>query len=412
MTAFRFADTMLARLDELGRISESPDFLLRTFLTPEQKAAHEKTAQWMREAGMDVHHDPAGNVVGRYEGAKPGAPALMLGSHLDTVRNAGKYDGMLGVIAPIACVADLNQRGRRLDYAIEVVGFVNEEGTRFGAPMTGSRAIAGTFDPKMLETRDRNGTSMGEAYKAFGIDPAKIGSCARKPGQVAAFMELHIEQGPVLENEGLALGVVTAISGARRHRVEIAGLAGHAGTVPMGQRQDALVAAAEIVLFIEKRCTGTPTLVGTVGMMEALPGAMNVIPGMARFSIDIRAGDDRTRDAAIADVHREIEAICRRRNLTVSLTELYNSTATPCHPALMDATEAAIRAQGLPTMRLPSGAGHDAATLAPLCPIGMMFMRCTRGISHNPLEAVLPEDVEVATAALLHFIENFRAPVQ
>src|SRR5690606_2014614 len=200
--------------------------------------------------------------------------------------------------------------------------------------------------------------------------------------------------------------------GARRHRVEITGLAGHAGTVPMGQRQDALVAAAEIVTFIERRCTGTPTLVGTVGMMEALPGAMNVIPGMTRFSIDIRAGDDATRDAAIADVLREIEAVCARRNLTFTVTELYNSTATPCHPALMDAVEAAIRAQGLPTMRLPSGAGHDAATLAPLCPIGMMFMRCTRGISHNPLEAVLPEDVEVATAALLHFIENFRAPVQ
>ncbi|HLT77107.1 MAG TPA: allantoate amidohydrolase [Ferrovibrio sp.] len=412
MTAFRFADTMLARLDELGRISESPDFLLRTFLTPEQKQAHEKVAGWMREAGMTVHHDAAGNVVGRYEGSQADAPVLMLGSHLDTVRNAGKYDGMLGVIAPIACVADLDRRGKRLDHAIEVVGFVNEEGTRFGAPMTGSRAIAGTFDPAMLETKDRNGVSMGEAYRAFGLDPAKIGSCARRKGSVAAFMELHIEQGPVLENEGLALGVVTAISGARRHRVEITGLAGHAGTVPMGQRQDALVAAAEIVTFIERRCTGTPTLVGTVGMMEALPGAMNVIPGMTRFSIDIRAGDDATRDAAIADVLREIEAVCARRNLTFTVTELYNSTATPCHPALMDAVEAAIRAQGLPTMRLPSGAGHDAATLAPLCPIGMMFMRCTRGISHNPLEAVLPEDVEVATAALLHFIENFRAPVQ
>ncbi|HEX6957518.1 MAG TPA: allantoate amidohydrolase [Ferrovibrio sp.] len=406
--AFRFADRMLAQLDALGRISEHSDFLLRTFLTPEQKAAHEQVAQWMREAGMDVEQDTAGNVVGRYAGAGADAPVLMLGSHLDTVRNAGKYDGMLGVIAPIACVADLHRRGVRLPHAIEVVGFVNEEGTRFGSPMTGSRAIAGTFDPAMLQARDRQGVSMGEAYKAFGLDPDRIGACARPPGKVAAFMELHIEQGPVLEHNNLALGVVTAISGARRHRVEIVGLAGHAGTVPMGQRQDALLAAAEVALCIERRCTGTPTLVGTVGMMEALPGAMNVIPGKAVFSVDIRAGDDATRDAAIDDVLGELAAICGRRKLQHSVTELYRSTATPCHPALMQMAEDAIRAQGIDTMRLPSGAGHDAATMADLCPIGMIFMRCTRGISHNPLEAVLPEDVELATTALLRFVEDFR----
>ncbi|MCW0233860.1 MAG: allantoate amidohydrolase [Ferrovibrio sp.] len=411
MAATRFADRMLAQLDELGRISESPDFLQRTFLIPQHKQAHERAAAWMREAGMEVEHDSAGNVVGRYAGTDPAAPALMTGSHLDTVRNAGKYDGMLGVIAPIACIADLNRRGKRLPFPIEVVGFANEEGTRFGSAMTGSRAIAGTFDPAMLEARDKQGVSMGEAYKAFGLDPAKVGFCARKPGSIAAFVELHIEQGPVLEQEGLALGVVTAISGAHRFRVEITGLAGHAGTVPMGQRQDALVAAAEIVQYIEKRCTGTPTLVGTVGMLEALPGAMNVIPGKAVFSIDVRAGEDDLRDLAADDILKQIRVVCAGRKLEAKITELYNSTATPCHPALMDAAEAAIKAQGVPTMRLPSGAGHDAATLAPLCPITMIFMRCTRGISHNPLEAVLPEDVELATGALLHFIENFK-PVQ
>lgn len=411
MAATRFADRMLAQLDELGRISESPDFLQRTFLTPEHRTAHLRVADWMREAGMEVEHDSAGNVVGRYAGTDPDAPALMTGSHLDTVRNAGKYDGMLGVIAPLACIADLHKRGKRLPFTIELVGFANEEGTRFGASMAGSRAVAGTFDGAMLTQTDRQGISMGEAYQAFGLDPAKVGSCARKPGSIAAFIELHIEQGPVLEHEGLALGVVTAISGARRLRAEITGLAGHAGTVPMGQRQDALLAAAEAVQYIEKRCTGTPTLVGTVGVLETLPGAMNVIPGKAIFSIDIRAAEDTVRDAAIADVLKEIRAICARRKLEARITELYSSTSTPCHPALMEAAEAAIKAQGLPTMRLPSGAGHDAATLAPLCPIGMIFMRCTRGISHNPLEAVLPEDVEVATAALLHFIENFK-PVQ
>ena len=408
MAAYRFADRMLAQLDELGRISESPDYLVRTFLTPEHRAAHLRAADWMREAGMEVEHDSAGNVVGRYAGSDPAAPALMTGSHLDTVRNAGKYDGMLGVIAPIACVADLHRRGKRLPFAIEVVGFANEEGTRFGASMAGSRAIAGTFDGAMLTATDKQGVSMAEAYTAFGLDPARVGACARKPGSIAAFVELHIEQGPVLENEGLALGVVTAISGAKRFRVEVTGLAGHAGTVPMGQRQDALLAAAEAVQLIETRCTGAPTLVGTVGMLEALPGAMNVIPGKARFSIDIRAAEDGLRDAAIADVLAGIRAICARRRLEVSITELYASTSTPCHPALMDAAEAAIKAQGVPTMRLPSGAGHDAATLAPLCPVSMIFMRCTRGISHNPLEAVLPADVELATGALLHFIEHFQ----
>lgn len=410
MPAYRFADRMLDQLDELGRISESPDFLQRTFLVPEQKVAHALVAEWMVEAGMTVEHDTAGNVVGRYPGAAPDAPVLMTGSHLDTVRNAGKYDGMLGVIAPIACIHDLNRRGKRLPFAIEVIGFANEEGTRFGSAMTGSRAVAGTFDTAILEARDKQGISMGEAYKAYGLDPAKVGFCARKPGSIAAFVELHIEQGPVLENEGLALGVVTAISGARRYRVEITGLAGHAGTVPMGQRQDSLVAAAEIVQYIEKRCTGTPTLVGTVGMMEAQPGAMNVIPGKTVFSIDVRAGEDDLRDIAAEDILKQIKTVCAGRNLTHKITELYNSTATPCHPALMDQAEAAILAQGVKTMRLPSGAGHDAATLAPLCPISMIFMRCTRGISHNPLEAVLAGDVELATKALLHFIENFRIP--
>jgi hydantoinase/carbamoylase family amidase len=411
MAAYRFADRMLAQLDELGRISESPDVLARTFLVPQHQQAHERAAAWMREAGMEVEHDSAGNVVGRYAGTDPAAPALMTGSHLDTVRNAGKYDGMLGVIAPIACIADLNARGKRMPFPIEVIGFANEEGTRFGSAMTGSRAVAGTFDPAILEARDKQGISMGDAYRSFGLDPAKVGFCARKPGSIAAFVELHIEQGPVLENEGLALGVVTAISGAHRFRVEITGLAGHAGTVPMGQRQDALVAAAEIVQYIEKRCTGTPTLVGTVGMLEALPGAMNVIPGKAVFSIDVRAGEDDLRDLAADDILKQIGVICAGRKLEYKITELYNSTATPCHPKLMDAAEAAIKAQGVPTMRLPSGAGHDAATLAPLCPIAMIFMRCTRGISHNPLEAVLPEDVELATGALLHFIEHFK-PVQ
>ncbi len=403
----RFALKMMARLDELGRVSDNPENLTRTTFTPAHKQGNALALGWMREAGMQTSADAAGNITGIYAGSDASLPRLMLGSHLDTVRNAGKYDGMLGVIAAIACVEELHKQGRRLPFGIEVVGFSNEEGTRFGATMTGSRAIIGAFDDAVFEAKDRDGVSFRDALVGFGLDPAEIPAAARKPGEIAAFMELHIEQGPVLERNGLALGVVTAISGARRYRVEIKGLAGHAGTVPMGGRQDALLAAAEIALFIEQRCTGTPTLVGTVGQMEAFPGAVNVIPGMARFSIDIRAAQDPLRDTAADDVLAEIKAIAARRKVEAIITPLHHSAATPCDPRLMDAVERAILAQNVPTMRLPSGAGHDAMTIAAICPVGMIFMRCTRGISHNPLEAVLPEDVELATAALYHFIEHF-----
>ncbi|MBP7669779.1 MAG: allantoate amidohydrolase [Ferrovibrio sp.] len=403
----RFAPKMMARLDELGRVSDNPENLTRTTFTPAHKQGNALALRWMQEAGMATSADDAGNVIGIYAGSDPKLPRLMLGSHLDTVRNAGKYDGMLGVIAAIACVEELHSQGKRLPFGIEVVGFSNEEGTRFGATMTGSRALIGAFDPAVFEAKDRDGISFRQALQDFGLDPARITAQARKPGEIAAFMELHIEQGPVLERNGLALGVVTAISGARRYRVEIKGLAGHAGTVPMGGRQDALLAAAEIALYIEQRCTGTPTLVGTVGQMEAFPGAVNVIPGMARFSIDIRAAQDPLRDAAADDVLAEIQAIAARRKVEAIVTPLHHSAATPCDPRLMDAVERAILAQNVPTMRLPSGAGHDAMTVAAICPVGMIFMRCTRGISHNPLEAVLPEDVELATAALYHFVENF-----
>lgn len=406
-----FSDRVMARLDELGRISDVAEHLTRTTYTPAHKQANDLVGGWMREAGLRVHQDGIGNLIGRLPAVDNGAPWLMLGSHLDTVRNAGKYDGMLGVIAAIACVEEIRKQGLSLPFGIELVGFTNEEGTRFGTAMTGSRAIAGCFEPPMLEAKDRDGISYEQAMREFGLDPADIASC-KWPADIAgrklaAFMELHIEQGPVLEANNLALGVVTAISGARRYRVEFKGLAGHAGTVPMGSRRDALLAAAEAALYIERRCTGTPTLVGTVGQMEALPGAVNVIPGLARFSIDIRAGVDAVRDLAADDVLAEVQAIAKRRNVEATVTPLYNSAATPCDPRLMDAVEAAIKAQNVPGMHLPSGAGHDAMTIADLCPVGMIFMRCTRGISHNPLEAVLPQDVELATAALYHFITHF-----
>jgi len=268
---------ILDRIDRLAAISEDAPRLTRTYLTDAHWQANELVAAWMREAGMAVRTDAVGNIIGRYEGRTPGLPALMVGSHLDTVRDAGKYDGMLGVIVGIECVAALHAGGERKDFALEVVGFANEEGARFGATLTGSRAIAGTLDTAQLESRDAAGVTMAEAMLAFGLDPAKIGEAARRRDELLAYVEVHIEQGPVLEAHDLPLGVVTAISGATRLMIELRGLAGHAGTVPMTQRQDALAAAAEAILAVERHCQGTAGLVGTVGRIEALPGAINVI---------------------------------------------------------------------------------------------------------------------------------------
>ena len=396
------------RCEALARCSEEAGALTRVFLSKEQRAANELVQGWMREAGMSARQDAIGNVVGRYEGSVADAPCLMLGSHLDTVRNAGKYDGMLGVVAAIDCVHVLHERGARLPFAIEVVGFADEEGVRFGATLLGSRAIAGTFDPKLLDSRDGAGTSMREALTAFGLDPGNVAQAARRRGDVLAYAELHIEQGPVLEAEDLPVGVVTAINGATRLAVEIDGLAGHAGTVPMPLRRDALAAAAECVLAIESRCAGEPNLVGTVGRIEAAPGATNVIPGQARFTIDVRAPRDDQRRQAVTDIEAAIRAICTRRNVKVGIRRTHEGTTAACAPWLQDQIGRAIEAEGLPARRLPSGAGHDGMAIVDLVDIGMLFVRCEGGISHNPLEAITIEDAELSARVFLRFIEHFQ----
>ncbi len=399
------------RCEALARCSEAPDALTRTFLSDEQRAANELALGWMREAGMAARLDAIGNVVGRYEGKATGAPCLMLGSHLDTVRNAGKYDGMLGVVAAIDCVHTLNVRGTRLPFAIEVVGFADEEGVRFGSTLLGSRAIAGTFDRKLLECRDGAGTAMRDALNAFGLDPDQIGQAARRRGDVLAYAELHIEQGPVLENEGLPVGVVTAINGANRYTIEIEGVAGHAGTVPMTLRRDALAAAAECILAIEARCGREPDLVGTVGRIEAAPGATNVIPGNARFTIDLRAPRDEQRRQAAADIKAAIVSICARRKAKVDIRETHEGKTTVCAAWLQAQIGRAIEAEGLPVRRLPSGAGHDGMAIVALADIGMLFVRCTGGISHNPLEAITRDDAELSARIFLRFIEQFEPVV-
>jgi allantoate deiminase len=396
------------RCDTLGRLSEDPGGLTRIFMSKEQRAVDDLTLGWMREAGMSARLDAIGNVVGRYEGEKEGAPCLMLGSHLDTVRNAGKYDGMLGVIAAIDCVHTLNARGRRLPFAIEVVGFADEEGVRFGSTLLGSRAIAGTFDAKLLENRDKDGTSMREALAAFGLDPERVGDAVRRRGDILAYAELHIEQGPVLEAEGLPVGVVTAINGANRFTVEIEGMAGHAGTVPMSLRRDALAAASECVLAIESRCSGEAELVGTVGRLEAAPGATNVIPGNVRFTIDLRAPSDEQRRRASVDINEAIPSICARRGVRVTVRPTHEGRTATCAGWMQQQIASAIEAEGLPVRRLPSGAGHDGMALVDLVDIGMLFVRCKDGISHNPLEAITVADAELSARVFLRFIEQFK----
>jgi hydantoinase/carbamoylase family amidase len=407
-TACRFGESILARAELLAAITADAPRLTRAYLTPEHRRAGELIAGWMREAGMSVHWDALGNVVGRYEAAVADAPVLMTGSHLDTVRNAGRYDGLFGILSPIACVADLHLRGVRLPVAIEVVAFGDEEGVRFGVTLIGSKAMAGAFNPAWLEATDAGGLSMRDALREFGGDPDAVASVDRRGNGVVAFIESHIEQGPVLLDAGLSLGVVTAIAGASRIRCVVTGLAGHAGTVPMSARQDALAAASEMVLALERHCTVQPGLVGTVGRMTVMPGAVNVIPQDVEFTVDLRSGVDATRHAALEALRVEFAAIAMRRRVELAFEPFFELTASPCDDRLQRQFADAIAAQGLPVRHLPSGAGHDAMSFPAVCPIAMLFVRCGNGgISHHPDETMTVEDADVATEVLLRFIERF-----
>jgi allantoate deiminase len=357
---------------------------------------------------MTPRRDAAGSLVGRYEGETPDAPALLIGSHIDSVRNGGRYDGPLGIMLGIDVVEALRDAGRRLPFAVEVIAFGDEEGSRFSASMSCSRAIAGTLDPTaVLDMRDADGVSLADAFRAIGLDPTRITDAARKPSEALAFLEAHIEQGPVLEAEGLALGVVTAIAAQKRLMVRITGMAGHAGTTPMNLRKDPGPAAAECMLALERICrAGTDNLVGTVGRMTALPGAFNVIPGAVEFSMDIRAETSATRDAAVEAITAQIHAIAAQRGLTASVTLMQALDESPCDPGLTALLEAAVGDLGIAPRRLPSGAGHDAMVMADLCPTAMLFIRCEGGISHNPAESVTEADCALAAQAMLHFIDK------
>jgi allantoate deiminase len=403
------AGRIMQRCDALARHSELPGGLTRVYLSPENRTANDLVLGWMREAGLAAEVDAIGNVVGRYEGSRAGLPCLMLGSHLDTVRDAGRYDGMLGVITAIECVDALKERGQRLPFAVEVIGFGDEEGVRFGTTMLGSRAIAGAVEPAVLDTRDANGVTIREALSAFALDPGAVPRIARRSDEVLAYAELHIEQGPVLEAEGLPVGVVTAINGFSRLKVALQGEAGHAGTVPMNLRRDALAAAAECVLAIERIAAGDQDLVGTVGRIEARPGAINVIPGEVQFTIDFRAPRDELREQAVRTAIAELQAIAQRRRIGCRVEKLQELGVAKCAPWLMDQLDRAVAAEGVRVRRLPSGAGHDGMALKSIADIAMLFVRCRGGISHNPAESISEADAAVGASTLLRFIEHFAA---
>ena len=399
---------IMERCDALARHSEQAGGLTRVFLSPQQKAVNDLVLGWMRDAGMRAEVDAVGNVAGRYEGEQPGLPCLMLGSHLDTVRDAGRYDGMLGVITAIECVRALHAEKRRLPFAIEVLGFGDEEGVRFGTTMLGSSAVAGCFDARVLLAKDAQGKTMETALREFGLDPGKVPAIARKKGAVHAYAELHIEQGPVLEAEALPVGVVTAINGYTRLAVTLRGMAGHAGTVPMNLRRDALAGAAECALAVERIAAAGPELVGTVGRFEATPGAINVIPGEVRFTVDLRAPKDEARMKALEAIRGEFGRISKTRNLELQIQELQSLGVAPCAERLMAQLDAAVTAEGLRVRRLPSGAGHDGMVMKGLADICMLFVRCKHGISHNPAESISAADAATGAKVLLRFIENFR----
>ena len=402
--------TVMQWAEEIGALSEDEGALTCTYLTETHQRTAQQIAQWMREAGMHVHIDAVGNVVGRYLSTDPQAKTLLTGSHYDTVRNGGKYDGREGILLPIAVVKHLHERGETLPFHFEVIGFSEEEGVRFKSTFLGSNAVTGHFDMKLLDLQDKDGISMREVITQAGHDLAAIPQIARDPADILGYVEVHIEQGPVLLNRDLPVGIVTSIAGSSRYLVELKGVASHAGTTPMDMRKDAAAAAAEIILHVEQRCSQDQhaALVGTVGQLQVPRGSTNVIPGACQLSLDIRAAVDEVRMAAVKDILGKIEEICGRRSIDFKLEETLSAAAAPCAPWLMDQLRAATERAGVTPFELASGAGHDAMAIAKLTDVCMLFTRCGNGgISHNPLETMTADDAEVSGQILLDFLRSF-----
>ncbi|MDR7379261.1 N-carbamoyl-L-amino-acid hydrolase [Rhodoferax ferrireducens] len=385
-----------------------------TYLTDAHRAVAQRLSHWMRaDCGFDeVEIDAVGNVVGIYHGSDRNAPRLLTGSHYDTVRNGGKYDGRLGILVPMACVRQLHAQGRRLPFGFEVVGFAEEEGQRYKAVFLGSGALTGQFDMGWLEQKDADGITMREAMVHAGLCIDDIGKLQRDASRYLGFVEVHIEQGPVLNEIDVPLGIVTSINGSLRYVGEIVGTASHAGTTPMDRRRDAATAAAELALYVEKRGSSQPHLVATVGMLEVPNGSINVVPGRCKFSLDIRATTNAVRDACAADVRAELAQICQRRGLQFKLEETMCAAAAPSAPAWQQRWEKAVETLGVPLYRMPSGAGHDAMKLHEIMPQAMLFVRGENaGISHNPLESTTSDDMQLAVEAFSALLDQLAATV-
>ena len=394
---------VMERCDLLGNTSEEGDALTRPFGSQAMREVNKIVSGWMKDAGMTVRQDAIKNLIGRYEG--DGEKTLILGSHLDTVRDAGKYDGILGVMIALTCIQQLHDRGERLPFSIEVVAFADEEGLRFGTTFLGSSVYAGAFDRERLKLQDQSGTNLWDAVRDFGRDPNALERAGRESDDLLGYCEVHIEQGPVLEEKDLPVGVVTGIQGQSRIRAHFTGKAGHAGTVPMSHRKDALCAAAEFVLEVETACKVQPGAVATVGEISALPGAVNVIPGEAELSLDLRHADDAVRESLRDHFEHQAREIARSRGCEYHWQVRQETPAVPADPELTELLGRAVEDTGTSVVRMPSGAGHDAAQMASLTPAAMLFVRCEEGISHNPAESVKKEDVGVAIEVMGRFLD-------
>ncbi len=400
------AQQVFDRLDELGKISEYADCLTRQYGTDAMRRANDLVGSWMKQAGLLVHTDAIGNLVGTLNfGA---AKTLLIGSHLDTVKNAGKYDGPLGVILAIAAVEQL--KTKQLPFNITVLGFADEEGVRYQSTYLGSRAVAGSFDEKGLQRTDANGITLSDAIKNFGGDPAKLSTCCIDPKNLVGYVEVHIEQGPVLEQKNLSVGIVTAIAGQTRAKIKFEGKAGHAGTTPMNMRQDALCAAAHFIMAVDKIGWAHDGLVATVGHIINEPNVSNVIPATTTVTLDIRHQDDTIRENAVKELNLLATTILGDfRKVKVSWQTVQETDSVPCDPAISDLLRTAAQKHQSEVIDLPSGAGHDAAVMAKICPTSMLFVRCKAGLSHHPDESITVEDTRAALSILTDFISLLAA---
>jgi allantoate deiminase len=400
----RLTDDLLARCDVLARFSEVPDKITRTCLCDAMHQVHACLGDWMRQAGMTVRLDAAGNLIGHYGAARADAATFLIGSHLDSVPDAGKYDGILGVLLGVAAVQALG--GMRLPFAIDVLGFCEEEGIRFRMPYLGSLAVCGRLDRAILGRMDDKGVSLAEAQRRFGLDPARLAEAAYPAGKVLGYLEAHIEQGPVLDTLPLPLGLVEAIVGQSRCWLRFVGKAGHAGALPMELRRDALAAAAEFVLAVERHARSIDGLRATVGSLAVAPDAVNVVAGLARLSLDVRHPQDQVRQQATASLLEQAAAIADRRGVALQIDPSQSHAAVPTDPRLTDLLAQSVAAVGYPVHRMVSGAGHDAAVMAALAPMAMLFVRSPGGVSHHPAESVVPADVTAALEVMVAFLHR------